>query len=350
LPNAKIPNEPVTLRSAWQGADFKGNQSWIDIWSQPELDDLDRALAKVHAAGIPWHQIDRQQFELPIAGARLKRIADELENGRGFVLLRGFPVEEYSLKDARTIYWGIGSHLGHGVVQNNKGHLIASVKDQGIDYNNPNARGYVSRNRLTPHCDPTDVVGLLCYRRPLSGGVSTIASSMAIFNKILDEHPDYLNYVFQGYRYNLRGEGATGNIDEVTNHPIPVYSYFDDRLSCRFNGNMIKTAQDITGMPLSDEELKVINYIEGLAVSDEFRLDMTLELGDMQFLCNHSILHTRSEFVDGESDDQKRHLLRLWLNLHEGRDLEPDFANRYNTGPRGGCAIMVPPEQREYAS
>jgi hypothetical protein len=350
LPNAKILKEPVTLCSAWRAADFKDDQSWIETWTKPELDDLDRALNNVRASDTPWYHVNRQQFELPVANARLARIADELENGRGFVLLRGFPIEKYSLEDARTIYWGIGSHLGSGVAQNNKGHLIASVKDQGIDYNIPNARGYVSRNSLTPHCDPTDVVGLLCYRKPLSGGVSTIASSMAIFNKLLEERPEVLPYIFQGYRYNLRGEGATGKIDEVTNHKIPIYSYYDNRLSCRFNGNMIKTAQDVSGKVLSDDELSVINYIEQLALSEEFRLDMTLEPGDMQFLSNHSILHTRSEFVDGEKEDEKRHLLRLWLNLHESRDLEPEFADRYNTGPRGGCAIMVPPEQREYAS
>ena len=92
-------------------------------------------------------------------------MADELENGRGFVLLRGLLIEKYTLEEMRTIYWGMGAYLGEGVAQNNKGHVIASVKDVGIDYNHSNARGYVSHNRLTPHCDPTDVVELLCYQK-----------------------------------------------------------------------------------------------------------------------------------------------------------------------------------------
>jgi len=113
---------------------------------------------------------------------------------------------------------------------------------------------------------------------------------------------------------------------------------------------MIRTAPELCGENLTSEELDVIDYIEQLAVSPEFSLDMTLERGDIQFLSNHSIVHTRSEFIDGNDDDHKRHLLRLWLYLHHRRELEPKFSDRYNTGPRGGCAITVPPEQREYAS
>ncbi|MEQ8195607.1 MAG: TauD/TfdA family dioxygenase, partial [Rhodospirillales bacterium] len=276
--------------------------------------------------------------------------AEELEHGRGFVLLRGLPIERYSLEDARTIYWGLGSYIGTGVSQNYKGHVIASVKDMGRDYNDPNARGYVSRHQLAPHCDPTDVVSLLCYRKPLSGGISSIASSMAIYNRILAEHPEYLEALYRGYYYFLRGEGATGKPDEVTHNRIPVFSYFDHRLSCRYNGNMIRTAQTISGEKIPPDVVEILDYFEDLAASPEFRLDMTLELGDMQFLCNHAIIHTRSEFVDGEDEDHKRHLLRLWLNAHGGRRLEPAFADRYNTGPRGGCAITLPPQERQYAA
>ena len=350
MPNSNIHKNPVAEPSAWKSADYIEDLSWIETWTDAELAEINQALRAAQRDKLPWHAIDRHQFNLPITGPHLDRVAHELENGRGFVLLRGLPVEKYSLDEVRIIYWGLGSYLGEGVAQNNKGHLIASVKDMGADYNDPNSRGYVSHNRLTPHCDPTDVVGLLCYRKPLSGGTSSIASSMAIFNELLKEHPEYLDVVFRGYRYNLRGEGATGKIDEVTFNKIPIFSYFDNRLSCRFNGNMIRTAPELSGEDLTAEEITVIDYIEQTALSPKFRLDMTMQLGDIQFLCNHSIVHTRSEFVDGESKDQKRHLLRLLLYLHQRRKLEPVFADRYNTGPRGGCAIMVPPEQREYAS
>lgn len=346
----EILKQPVIDRSAWKGSDLKADQSWLQTWSGAELDEIDQALRAVQRDGRPWYEIRQNEFKLPLTGGRLGKIAEDLENGLGFTVLRGLPVENYTLEEIRTIYWGLGSYLGDGVAQNAKGHLIADVKDLDIDFNHPNGRGYVSRSELTPHCDPTDVVGLLCYQKPLSGGLSTIASSMAIFNRMLEEHPEYLDLVFRGYRYNLRSEGATGAINEMTFNKIPIFSYFDNRLSCRFNGNMIRTAQKVGGETLSAEENKVLDYIEQTALSAEFRFDMTLEIGDIQLLCNHSMLHTRSEFVDGEDAAQKRHLMRLWLYSHNRRKLEPAFADRYNTGPRGGCAVTVAPEMREYAA
>ena len=38
--------------------------------------------------------------------------------------------------------------------------------------------------------------------------------------------------------------------------------------------------------------------------------------------------HSRSAFEDHDDPDLKRHLLRLWLVMHDGRQLEADFDNR----------------------
>ena len=48
--------------------------------------------------------------------------------------------------------------------------------------------------------------------------------------------------------------------------------------------------------------------------------------GDIQFLNNHVTLHTRTDFEDHESDDLKRHLLRLWFSPPNNRALDEGFA------------------------
>ena len=47
-----------------------------------------------------------------------------------------------------------------------------------------------------------------------------------------------------------------------------------------------------------------------LAASDELRLDYMLQPGEIQLLSNHTALHARSEFVDYDDIDKRRHLLR----------------------------------------
>ena len=40
---------------------------------------------------------------------------------------------------------------------------------------------------------------------------------------------------------------------------------------------------------------------------------------------NHTILHSRTSFLDGPSPNQKRHLLRLWLKFPTPWPIGPHF-------------------------
>ena len=65
--------------------------------------------------------------------------------------------------------------------------------------------------------------------------------------------------------------------------------------------------------------------------------------GDMQFLHNHQILHSRTDFENWPEAERQRHLLRLWLCPADGRPLPQAFKARYGSvtpGDRGG--IVVP--------
>ena len=58
--------------------------------------------------GLAEQQVTKKDFVLDGFGAELDRMVHELEYGRGFVLMRGFPVDRYDYADIRRIYWGIG--------------------------------------------------------------------------------------------------------------------------------------------------------------------------------------------------------------------------------------------------
>lgn len=44
---------------------------------------------------------------------------------------------------------------------------------------------------------------------------------------------------------------------------------------------------------------------------------MVLEVGDIQFLCNEHIMHSRTTYKDYPPPMPKRHLMRLWLATPE---------------------------------
>jgi hypothetical protein len=188
---------------------------------------------------------------------------------------------------------------------------------------------------LRPHCDITDIVGLVCLRVAKSGGASTIRSSMAIYNEVFDKHPEYLPALHRGFHFELDGKGPTGDPNEVT-HRIPTFSWHEGYLACRYNQKAIEGGAMKAGVPLTELEQAAVNFVGKIAIRDDVELSMIFEPGDIQWLNNSVILHSRGDFEDYEEENQKRLLLRLWLNHEGARPLNADFANKALNGPRKG--------------
>lgn len=329
----------VRDKSAWMASDYLSDSAWLYRLSAQDLDEVDAAVAAVRARGLVPPNCDASDFTIPTFGRTLARYARELEHGRGFFVLRGIPVGRYDLETVKAMYWGIGVHLGVPVFQNTRGELMTHVADKGDDYDDVNTRLYTTAAAANPHNDPSDVVGLLCVREAAEGGRSMIASAMSIYNRVVVEHPEYLPILNRGFPHDLRGEGTTRKLNETTPN-IPVFSDYAGKISCCLNSKSSRTARDKQGLPMNDLELAAIRYIEDLAVSPELCLTMDFQPGDIQFLNNYVTIHTRTAFRDGETADKRRLLLRLWLNLHEGRLLAPGFGDRFNNGSRGGVPAV----------
>ncbi len=330
---------PVTGPSAWTSAELAADDGWIYPLSDTEIGEIEAAVAGVGEKGLKVFEFGADDFPLPSLGAKLDAVIEQLENGRGCALIRGLDPAKYDEDTLKMLYWGLGVHLGTPISQNARGQLIAHVRNTGSDYQSSNVRGYTTNARIAPHCDPADTVGLLCAHPAKSGGRSEIASAMSIYNELLDHHPEYLEPLFRGFHFDLRGEGATGDVDEVTFNRVPVFSYFDGRLSCRYNRKTIEDGQVKAGEPLEGLALEAVQAVADLAMRDDLRFDLAFRQGDIQILNNHMILHARGGFEDHPDPDRGRNLLRLWVNLRDGRKLAPEFADRLNTGPRGGVMV-----------
>ncbi len=324
--------KPLDHPSVWRREDMEGRDDWIRTFSDAELEEIRAALPR--RFGAPG--FGRADFPLPVLGPRLKDMVDELENGRGFVMMRGLDRLELDPAGLRDVYWGLAQHMGRTISQNSTGALIGEVFDRGLDYADNNVRGHTTNAEIGPHCDTADIVGLLCVHPAEEGGESLIASSGAIYNEILATVPHLVDALAAGFRIDLAGKGPTGAADEVTRSRIPVFSWYEGRLSCRFNRKQIEDGQRKLGRSLTEEEQEAVETVERLALDPRFRLDMDFRPGDIQWLNNHAILHGRAGYRDANDPERRRLLLRLWMNIPDGRPLAPAFADRLNTGPRGG--------------
>ncbi|OIJ94398.1 hypothetical protein BIV25_22605 [Streptomyces sp. MUSC 14] len=320
-----IRTEPVTGAGVWRASDFSGPSDWTEVLEDHEIAELEAALAVAKDRGLPLQELSVDDFPLPTVGRRLDGIVDELEFGRGFVVLRGLPVEKWTVEDAKLIYWGIGLHLGAPVSQNAAGELMAHVRDHSEgELGDPNVetRAYRTRSELPFHTDSADIVGLLCLRNSGQGGESTLASSMTVYNHLLTHHRELLGLYYHGFVYDRRAEEAG---DEVPYYRNAVYGYFNDLLSCRFYmTHYIDSATLKSGIPLSDIEQYALRLFQEIGAMPEHCLSMKLQSGDIQLLNNNLVVHGRSSFQD--QPGRRRDLLRLWLNTRKARKYPDDFA------------------------
>jgi len=333
-----FPSGPIGGPAAWRGAQLAQQSDWIHHFTVDDLAEIDAAVAAHEAAGRNMGDITPETFQLPTLAPKLGRLLEDVLHGRGFTVLRGFPVERYSIEQAATAYLGIGAHLGSFRSQNAKGHLLGHVRDLGLDINQPTTRYYQTNRELEFHTDSADIVALLCLRPAKSGGASRIVSSVTLHDILYAERPDLWRVLFNAFPTDRRGEIPPGMQPWFD---LPVFNWYRGELTTIYVGQYIRSAQE--NFPgarrLSALEHEAIDEVDRLCDDPALNLSMELKAGDMQFLHNHQILHARSDFEDWPDPQQRRHLLRLWLSPATGRPLPPAFAQRYGSltpGDRGG--------------
>ena len=217
--------------------------------------------------------------------------------------------------------------MGIGHAQNAQGDMLGHVTDLGLTMANPNARGYQTNQNLPFHNDFLDIVGLLCVHPARSGGLSRIVSSTAIHNWVLEHRPDLMDAMYFEYCVDRRGEAPPGM------KPYYIASFFEwqgDRLFCRYNRTYIELAQRFPDVArLTPQQIEAMDLIDKLCNDPEMYLEMALEPGDMQFICNYTTLHARTNYIDWPENERRRYLLRLWLDTGRLAPLPRSFQERF---------------------
>ncbi len=298
----------VRDKSAWMGRDFRNDDAWIANLGESQVAELSAAAAKCIERGLGVQEVTRDDFKLKSMVPLIESWAQEINHGRGFLLVKGLPAEKLGDAQVRTIFWGIGTYMGSPISQNSYGEMLGEVYDEGVKMGTGRVRGYRTNQRLMFHTDRCDIVGLLCQRVAKSGGLSSIVSSTRIYNEIVKNHPDYIAPLEHGYIHANMEEGGA-----FTTYRMPVYSITGATVSCRILRNTIENARKMGHAKYGELETAALEYMDSLTNDEDMRLDMDLARGDMQFINNYTTLHARTEFEDYPEPEKKRHMVRLWL-------------------------------------
>ncbi|MGE0422149.1 MAG: TauD/TfdA family dioxygenase [Reyranellaceae bacterium] len=349
---------PIGGPSAWHADDFRDSDDWMLELRDDDRAEIDEAVRRSRPLDI--QAIGRDDFALPGLSSRLAALRTRIKDGAAFGYVRGIPVERYDRETQLRVYWGISRHIGDPVPQNRNGHMIGHVIDVGDRPDDVNRRLTQSNAELAFHSDSCDVVGLLCVRTAMRGGTSAIVSAIAVHDEMLRRDPELCAALYEPVVLDRRGEvppGATPWFE------MPVFT----RHNGRFNGygplpQYIESSQRFADAPrLTERQRAAIDLFYAICAEDRFCLRIPFKPGDIQYLQNHLIFHSRTAYEDWPDSARKRHLIRMWLSLPDGRELPPIFLNKWTNitmGTRRGGAIvaagktpMIPfePETRAFA-
>lgn len=344
-----LPPARIDCPAAWYGAELAQQQErWLVQLNMAQIEEIEAAAEQFIRSEKSPATMKCEDFSLPLTQPILKKLSDTLKHGIGFQLIRGLPVDKYSLNTAVVIYCGIGTHLGRARSQNAMGHVLGHVYDLGADSNNPDARIYQTSARQTFHTDSTDVVGLLCLRSAMQGGESMLVSTVTIYNEMQKRHPELVPFLFEPVATDRRGEIPYGQQPFFS---IPILNWHQQLLTGIYHRRYIDSASRFVDAPkLSAEHVAAMDCFDALANDPHLHLCMDFQPGDMQFVYNHTLLHDRKSYRDSADPAERRHLLRLWLSMPGDRALPEYFAQRYGSveiGDRGGIitegtALNVP--------
>lgn len=310
-PHREIPTEPVGGPAAWRGDALSDPDEWSIRLTDAHVDELRVATAAALGTGRPLGELSSEDFPLPTLRAEIDGWRAVLDDGRGFVLVRGLPVGEWSTEETETAFWCLGLHLGRPGAQNADGDLLGHVIDLGEDANHPASRLYRTSSDIRFHCDAADVVGLLCVRTAEEGGTSRLVSSVTVFDQLRAEHPALAERLFEPLRLDNRLEAGR----EPRFSSVQPCCFDGDRLRTFMHTEYFGSVVRHEGIELDDVESATLAAWEEVAERPGVHLDMELEPGDVQLVSNHTVVHARTGYVDAADPSDRRHLLRLWLSL-----------------------------------
>ncbi|KAI9033465.1 taurine catabolism dioxygenase, TauD/TfdA family [Hyaloraphidium curvatum] len=359
--NVEVPIREISWpNGGWTRADLERQAAepgklYRQVYPE-EIADLRAALAHLkskHPSPVNLFSVLPEDFPLDAFLPVLEAIRDELQEGNGIINLRGFPVAEHSTEDLELIFWGIGLYLGVARPQGKESLFLTNVRDVGVDYRGSSGRGYTSRSALDFHSDGSDVAGLFCLKVAISGGESIASSSIRAHNVMLAERPDLLQELYQPMTFGRQGEEAP---EEPPHYLAPIMGRSPDgSWACRHIRNHIRTAQiSFPDVPrLTPKQLEALDYFDAILAREDMCYRSHMLPGDMMFMNNHIVLHSRTGYEDHAEFERKRHLLRLWLACPDAPMLpdawKPAYKDVETPALRGGFrGQKITPAIREW--
>ena len=311
-----VLDQPITGRHAWTRADIHDGDYRV-VLSEAARRELLEAAATLRRQPVPLLALRADSLALPACRAAMGEVRAILTNGPRFALLDRLPIEQLSLDEAKALYWILSSMLARPVAQKLDGTIVYDVHDTGrqalpgsgvrpdktnIDLQFHNDNSY---NFMMP-----EFVGLLCVRQARAGGLSRVMSFATAHNALRERHREVMPRLYQPFWFDRQREYHPGESEIFA---APLFIRDGDRMKARMSLHQIRGGYALLGNGMDNETTAAVEAIKEVFADQTLQFQFRLEAGEIQYVANREIGHSRTEFHDFEEAERRRLLIRLWL-------------------------------------
>ena len=307
--------------SAWRRSDIR-TEDYRVVLDGPCLDEIRRFADEIRRYPLPTILHTPADFDMTNCHAAMAEVRRILKQGVRFAVVDRLPLEELSQDEAQCIYWLLSSMVARPVAQKLDGTMIYDVHDTGQqalpgsgirpDKTNIEIRFHIDNAYNTT---PPEVVGLLCLKTAKSGGVSRVLSFHTVHNTLLERHSELLPRLYQPFWFDRQKEFFAG---EPETFFAPIFEDGEE-LRSRFSVHQINGGYALKGKPLDNEGAAALAATLEIFEEPDVAMDFEFAPGEIQFVDNRTLGHSRTEFEDYAEPERRRHLVRLWLRDHGRR-------------------------------
>lgn len=256
-----------------------------------------REFVERSGAGQALETITVGPDDLPAFSDDVERIREELDYGRGLVVVRAIPGLSYRQRE--IVSWALTLLLGDPLVQSASGDRVVHVYDRDRTKRmEDGARYHQTRQGGSLHTDnvnspePWEYLVFSCLEPALVGGQSIVVNGYGILDYLRERVPAALDVLSEPFWWEYRGIA-----DKLYRAPIIAFDAQGNPFF-RYLRIYMESAHRKAGQPLTELQMWALDVLDAVLERSELQLRLDLSGGETLITFDSQMLHGRTTFAD----------------------------------------------------
>lgn len=165
---------------------------------------------------------------------------------------------------------------------------------------------------------PPQAIGLLCLTAAMEGGENLLIHAHKLRHAIQELSADALQALKKPFYRESASPGFHASKEHVLSCKFRVVHDHAGWSGIQYMRRWIDEGHAKAGKFLNNSEIVALNLLDELLKAPALAIEIPMQKFDIIFMNNQTVLHTRKPFKDSEIEDEKRVMVRAWIDGDPG--------------------------------